>query len=130
MARSYGMWGNFDVGYMDNELAQVDRGLYGGRRPLSVDATTSFGEKKLALDLFGAEPGTIPSRQDFRGTGGSLYFLRHQDILTGSERVRIEVRDKVTGIVTGVVNLSPSVDYDIDYLQGTRAVVRTARGDG
>ena len=80
---------------------------------------TSFGEQKLTLDLFGAEPGTIPSRQDFRGTGGSLYFLRHQDILTGSERIRIEVRDKVTGIVTGVVNLSPSVDYDIDYLQGT-----------
>ena len=27
---SYGMWGNFNVGYMDNELAHVDRGLYGG----------------------------------------------------------------------------------------------------
>src|SRR5262249_48237305 len=47
-----------------------------------------------------------------------LYYLRHQDILTGSERIRIEVRDKVTGITTGVVNLGPS-DYDIDYLQGT-----------
>ncbi len=115
---SYGLWGNFDVGYMDNELAQVDRGLYGGQGHYQSDAVTSFGEEKLALDLFGAEPGTIPSRQDFRGTGGSLYFLRHQDILTGSESVRIEVRDKVTGIVTGVVNLNPSVDYDIDYLQG------------
>ena len=115
---SYGLWGNFDVGYMDNELAQVDRGLYGGQGHYQSSAVTSFGEEKLALDLFGAEPGTIPSRQDFRGTGGSLYFLRHQDILTGSENVRIEVRDKVTGIVTGVVNLSPSVDYDIDYLQG------------
>src|SRR5262249_16247832 len=65
------------------------------------------------------EPGTIPARDDFRGTGGSLYYLHHQDILGGSERIRIEIRDKVTGIVTGVVNLSPSVDYDIDYLQGT-----------
>ena len=115
---SYGQWGNFNVGYMDNELAQVDRGLYGGQGHYQSDGVTSFGEEKLAMDLFGAEPGTIPSRQDFRGTGGSLYFLRHQDILTGSESVRIEVRDKVTGIVTGVVNLNPSVDYDIDYLQG------------
>ena len=45
-------------------------------------------------------------------------FLHHQDILTGSERVRIEIRDKDSRIVTGVVNLRPSVDYDIDYLQG------------
>ncbi len=115
----YGKWGNFDVGYMNNELAQVDRGLYGGQGHFASDTTTSFGEKKFAVDLFGAEPGTIPTRQEFRGTGGSFYYLHHQDILTGSDRVRIEVRDKASGIVTGVVHLQPSVDYDIDYLQGT-----------
>src|SRR5689334_23397819 len=60
----------------------------------------------------------MPSYEAFRGTGGSLYFLRHQDILTGSERVRIEIRDKASGIVTGVVNLRETTDYDIDYLQG------------
>ena len=27
---NHAMWGNFKVGYLDNELAQVDRGLYGG----------------------------------------------------------------------------------------------------
>jgi len=26
---NYGMWGNFEIGYLDNELAQVDRGLDG-----------------------------------------------------------------------------------------------------
>ena len=48
-------------------------------------------------------------------SGGSFYYLRHQDLLMGSERVRIEMRDKASGIVTGVVNLAPSADYDIDY---------------
>ena len=60
----------------------------------------------------------MPSYEEFRGTGGSLYFLHHQDILTGSERVRIEIRDKDSRIVTGVVDLRPGMDYDIDYLQG------------
>ena len=32
--------------------------------------------------------------------------------------MRIEIRDKDSGIVTGVVNLRYGVDYDIDYLQG------------
>src|SRR5438876_6657121 len=115
---SYGMWGNFNAGYMGNELAHVDCGLYGANAHYASASTTSFGEQRITLDGFAAEPGTMPSYEEFRGTGGSLYFLRHQDILTGSERVRIEIRDKASGIVTGVVNLQPNADYDIDYLQG------------
>jgi len=116
--QNYGMWGNFVVGYMDNELAQVDRGLYGANAHYETEATTSFGERRAAVDGFAAEPGTIPSYEEFRGTGGSLYFLRHQDLLIASERVRIEIRDKESSIVTGVVNLRFGIDYDIDYLQG------------
>jgi hypothetical protein len=32
--------------------------------------------------------------------------------------VRIEIRDKDSGMVLGVKNLAPVLDYDIDYLQG------------
>jgi flagellar motor protein MotB len=116
--QNYGMWGNFKVDYMGNELAQVDRGLYGANGHYATDATTSFGERKASVDGFAAQPGTVGSFEEFRGTGGSLYFLHHQDVLTGSERVRIEIRDKDSQIVTGVVNLRPGIDYDIDYLQG------------
>ncbi len=115
---SYAMWGNFKAGYMGNELAHVDRGLYGANAHYGSESTTGFGERRIAVDGFAAQPGTLSSYEEFRGTGGSLYYLHHQDILTGSERVRIEIRDKVSRIVTGVVNLRPSVDYDIDYLQG------------
>ena len=115
---NYGMWGNFSVDYMGNELGQVDRGLYGANGHYASESTTSFGERRFAFDGFAAEPGTMASYEQFRGTGGSLYFLRHQDILGGSERLRIELRDKDSGIVTGVVNLRPDMDYDIDYLQG------------
>jgi hypothetical protein len=114
---NYGMWGNFKVGYLDNELAHVDRGMYGANGHYG-SGTTRFGEQRIAVDGFAGEPGTIPSYEEFRGTGGSLYFLRHQDILTGSERVRIEMRDKLSGIVKGVVNLQYPVDYTLDYLQG------------
>jgi flagellar motor protein MotB len=114
----YGQWGNFKVSYMNNELAQVDRGLYGANGHFETDAATDFGEKRFAIDAFAAEPGTVASREEFRGTGGSLYFLKRQDVLIGSERVRIELRDKASGLVTGVLNLTPALDYDIDYLQG------------
>jgi flagellar motor protein MotB len=115
---TYGLWGNFKVGYTDNDLAHVDRGLYGANLHYQPLQTTSFGESRLVLDGFAADPGTVGGRDEFRGTGGSLYFLRRQDVLEGSERVRIEIRDKDSGIVLGVKNLTPVLDYDIDYLQG------------
>jgi flagellar motor protein MotB len=115
---NFGQWGNFKIAYMDNELARVDRGLYGANVHYESDAATEFGDKRFAVDAFAAEPGTVASREEFRGTGGSLYFLQHQDLLAGSERLRIEIRDKVSGIVTGVINLTPGIDYDVDYLQG------------
>ena len=115
---NFGQWGNFKVGYMNNELAHVDRGLYGANAHYESESTTEFGDKQFAVDAFAAEPGTIASREEFRGTGGSLYFLKRQDVLAGSERVRVELRDKASGIVTGVLNLMPAIDYDIDYLQG------------
>src|SRR5690242_2864326 len=86
---NYGMWGNFKVGYLDNELAHVDRGLYGANAHYAAEPTTNFGERRLTVDGFAAQPGTLASYEQFLGTGGSLYFLHHQDILTGSEERRV-----------------------------------------
>ena len=104
---------------MDNELAQVDRGLYGANAHYRVRSHHQLRRAaRIASTDSPPSPARWPSCEEFRGTGGSLYFLRHQDILPGSERVRIELRDKDSGLVTGVVNLRPAIDYDIDYLQG------------
>jgi len=116
--QNYGLWGNFKVGYTDTYLAHVDRGLYGANLHYQTSDATSFGEQRFMIDGFAAEPGTLAGRDEFRGASGSLYFLRQQDVLEGSERLRIEIRDKDSGLVLGVKNLSPALDYDIDYLQG------------
>ncbi len=116
--KTYGLWGNFKIAYTDTDLAHVDRGLYGANVHYQPLDTTSFGEPRMLVDGFAADPGTVAGRDEFLGTGGSLYFLRRQDVLEGSERVRIEVRDKDSGIVLAVKNLTPVLDYDIDYLQG------------
>ncbi|MBE9564301.1 MAG: flagellar motor protein MotB, partial [Proteobacteria bacterium] len=114
----YGILGNFTIGYLDTTLSQIDRGLYGVTGHYESEKYTSFGEQQLLIDGFAAEPGTVAGRDEFRGTGGSLYFLRHTDVLIGSDRVRIEVRDKDSNVVIGVKNLVPVIDYDFDYLQG------------
>lgn len=60
----------------------------------------------------------LAARDEFRGTGGSLYYLRRQDITMGSERIWVEIRDKDSGLVLHRKQLTPAQDYEINYLQG------------
>ena len=112
------LWGNFQTQMTGTDFIQYARTLYGLDVRYRSPETTSLGEKKSSVDAFWAEPGTLESRQEFRGTGGSLYYLQNQDISVGSEQVWIEVRDKDSGIVQSVTQLVPTQDYDINYLQG------------
>ncbi len=110
--------GNFTTQVNGAELAQLDRGLFGALVDINSKATTDFGERKAQLLAFASDPGTVPGREEFRGTGGSLYFLKRQDVSVGSERVRIEVRDRETGLVLESRELHPQQDYDFDPFQG------------
>lgn len=116
--------GNFIANINQAELAQLDRGLFGAIIDHKSSAVTSFGERKLQLTAFASNPGTIPGRDEFRGTGGSLYFLKRQDLSVGSERVRVETRDRDTGLVLETRELRPQEDYDVDYFQGRITLLR------
>jgi hypothetical protein len=118
------MWGNFKTSITGTEFVRYDRGLYGARAQLKTESHTQHGEHRGQAEVFAAEPGTIAGRDVFRGTGGSSYFLRRQNITQGSERVTIEVRDQNTGLVVKTRSLVPSQDYEINHLQG-RIVLAT-----
>ena len=115
---SHVLWGNFVTQVTGTEFAHLDRGLYGAIADINSSNTTSFGERKTRLTGFAADPGTVPAREEYRATGGSVYFLNRQDLSIGSERVRVEIRDKVSGLVVETRELRPQEDYDVDYIQG------------
>jgi len=115
---SHVMWGNFATQITGTEFAHLDRGLYGGIADYNSQKTTNFGERVTQITGFAADPGTLPAREEFRATGGSIYFLERQDLSIGSERLRVEIRDKVSGLVIETRNLRPQEDYDVDYIQG------------
>ena len=115
---SHIIWGNFQTAWTGLEFNQFSRGLYGADMQLKTDAATGFGERLSTNDIFAAEPGTLNSREEFRGTGGSLYYLHRQDITRGSDRVWVEIRDQTSGITLQRTQLVPDLDYEISYLQG------------
>lgn len=115
---SRAVWGNFQTSWTGLEFNQFSRNLYGADVLLKSEQSTQFGERRSTTDAFAAEPGTLDSREEFRGTGGSLYYLRRQDITRGSERLWIEVRDETSGITLQRTQLIPGLDYELSYLQG------------
>ncbi len=116
--KSYAVWGNYETKILGTDLTQINRSLYGAKLNLESNAQTKYGESKSRLVGFLADPTTFPARDELRGTGGSVYFLSYQDLTIGSEKVRIEVRDRHSGIIKSARHIVYGQDYDVNYLQG------------
>jgi hypothetical protein len=115
---SHVQWGNFKTEIKGTELLRNERALYGASGVYKSDSSTPFGERHTQASVYAAQPGTLPQRDELRGTGGSAYFLSHRDVTIGSETLSIETRDHVTGRVISRTNLVSGKDYDFDYVQG------------
>ena len=122
--QSQALWGNFATGFSGTEYGQYNRSLYGAALNWRSRAATDLGEPRSLLKAFGSEAQTAQGHTEFLGTGGSLYYLRHTDVLRGSEQIVLEVRDPTTGRTEVRVNLQPGVDYEIDELQGRLLLTR------
>jgi hypothetical protein len=115
---SHIMWGNFKSNITGTTFLRQERALYGANGVYKTARNVPNGEARTQLQAYAAQPGTLPQRDILRGTGGSAYFLKHQDITQGSETVSLEIRNAVTGFVTARKTLKFGVDYDFDYVQG------------
>ena len=116
--KNQALFGNFNTGISGTEYAHYNRALYGGALSLRSRDATVLGEARSTLKAFASEAQTAPGHTSFLGTGGSLYYLKHTDLLPGSDTLVVEVRDPTTGRVENRVQLLRGADYDIDSIQG------------
>ena len=122
--KTQALWGNFYTGFTGTEYAQYVRSLYGAAFNWRSRATNAWGDPGTEVRAFGSEAQTAPGHSEFIGTGGSLYYLKHQDLLPGSDIVVLEVRDLTTGRVENTITLQRGTDYEIDELQGRILLTR------
>jgi uncharacterized repeat protein (TIGR01451 family) len=112
------LWGNYNTSFTDTEFAQFSRTLYGGKVHLQSVSTTKFGQPTSKVVVFRAQAHQKASHNELLGTGGSLYYLKHKDIIEGSDKVKVETRDKVTGLVLSTRDMQEGIDYEMDYTNG------------
>jgi hypothetical protein len=122
--KNQALWGNYSTGITGTEYAQYQRSLYGAALNWRSNATNRWGDPGTELRVFGSQAETAPGHNEFIGTGGSLYYLRHTDLLPGSDVVTLEIRDLTTGRTEKRVVLQRGTDYEIDELQGRVLLTR------
>ncbi|MBI4356127.1 MAG: hypothetical protein HY597_06755 [Candidatus Omnitrophica bacterium] len=126
------LWGNYGTGLTGTEFARYNRTLSGGKLHYESVATSQRGDPNTLLILFSAAARQLAAHDDLRGTGGSLYYLKNKDVIQGSEKLSLEIRDETTGTTISRQPLAVGADYEIDYDQGrllmTRPVPSVSQG--
>ena len=109
----YALFGDYETGINEPELARYQRAFNGIK--------AEYRSEQFSATAFGADTPNRFRREEIQGNGLSgPYALNARDIILNSERISIEVRDRLRSdriIETRV--LSRHIDYDIDYLSGT-----------
>ncbi len=116
--KSQVLWGNYNTGFTGTEYGQYNRSLYGAQYRHRSKATTRYGEHRTELTAFASEAQTVFAHNELSATGGSLYYLKNTDIVQGSEKIWVEIRERNTERVVENITLERGRDYEIDEIQG------------
>jgi uncharacterized repeat protein (TIGR01451 family) len=107
------LFGDFETGLAVTELTRYSRSFTGLRSDYSGER---FGYTAFAAD---SSQGYVKDELAGDGTSG-LYRLTRGNIVIGSDKLRIEVRDRFRSeVVVETRTLSRFVDYSLDYAAGT-----------
>ncbi len=109
----YAIYGDFDTGFDQTELARYQRTTTGVKAELNTGG--------LHVQGFAAKIASTHRRDEIQGGGISgPYRLSSRAIIANSEVVAIEVRDRFRSeLVVERRTLTRFIDYDIDLLAGT-----------
>ena len=112
------MIGNYTVKFENTELVGINRFLSG----LLYEYNKSKGQdntSETSFTFFATKHKQLHARTELRATGGTHYYLAHSRIVSGSEKITIEIHDRLAPerVLSSRV-LSAAVDYDVDYNVG------------
>lgn len=111
--KSYLVWGDFHT-----DIPAFSRTLHGAKLNYESSKKTKFDDPYTTAKAFFANERQMPAHDEFLGTGTSLYYLRHRDVVEGSEKMHVEVRHQVSKVVLASYPLKEEIDYEIDYDTG------------
>jgi len=121
-------FGTYRAEMEDAEVGRFQRELFGPHADLKLP----LGPVKLTGRAFYAPGGvdpvrglvTAPGHDELLATGGSLYYLGSGGLAAGTESIRVESREGLTGVPLAERHLVRGRDYEIEGLSGRILLTR------
>ncbi|OVE73504.1 hypothetical protein BVX93_01470, partial [bacterium B13(2017)] len=102
---SYFKWGSFEIDY------PYYRRIFHGAK------IHYQNQQKTVFETYYATKSTEVAYEEQSGTNGSVYYLKHGDIIEGSENLKIQEKEPITQRILYEIELQ-STDYSINYSKG------------
>lgn len=111
--RFYTVFGDYSTDLNKTELSTYLRKFHGIQSVFQGDL--------VSFNAFVTESAQRFARDEIRGDGTSgLYQLANKDIISNSETISLQVRDRFRSeVILSEVELSKDSDYNIDYIDGS-----------
>ncbi len=116
--------GNMKTNLQQGSYFKYDHPRYGMKMRFNKDwqnedvAQKNKWRTDTEVLVAGGDPYQQFTRNEFRGAGTSLYFLRHTQLMEGSEVVTLVVRDRISGNIKTRIPQVRDRDYTIQYAEG------------
>ena len=109
----YALFGDFETGMIEPQLTRYVRSFNGVK--------AQYRSEHVAATAFAADTPYRHRREEIQGNGlTGPYQLGARDILPNSERITVEIRDRLrSNRIVETKTLTRHIDYDIDYVAGT-----------
>lgn len=114
---SHAMFGEFQTKLGASDLLRYDRTLYGGDLLFKRDWNDKVSSQVQAIGAPG-DDRVRHGHAELRATGGSVYYLPTGNVIEGTERVRLVVRDRDTGMELTTSERARHTDYFVSYVEG------------
>jgi len=110
-------YGSFRTDVRGIHLLRYDRTFDGAK--LDLDHEVSDGFRTRIKGYLSDDNRRLVRRHDeLRATGGSVYYMSSKEIIEGSEKVELVVREQDTQMELGRATLTRDVHYRVDYATG------------
>ncbi|MEZ4815669.1 MAG: hypothetical protein R3A80_10755 [Bdellovibrionota bacterium] len=118
-SRFYALFGDYDAGLNETELARYNRSYTGVK--------SEYSGEFLGFKIFGTQQDSFFYKDEMQAQSIALnYRLTKGNILVNSEKIRLVVRDRFrSDVIVKDQLLSRHIDYSIDYRAGTINFKRT-----
>lgn len=126
---SWAKWGKINPEFKRTHLAKFQRSLEGFQAHYESQKSDLQGQPKTELDLFDARAYQKAAHVEYSSPTGSIFYLKHNQVVANSLQLRLETRDRINGNVILTTKLKQGVDYQFDAAGGRISLNRPLVGN-